>query len=54
MRAIASRWRVTGILNARSGNPLNITSGVDQAFTGINLQRPDKVSDDFYASARKR
>ena len=48
--AIASRWRVTGILNARSGSPLNVTSGVDQAFTGINLQRPDKVSDDFYAS----
>jgi len=48
--ALASRWRVTGILNARSGNRLNVTSGVDRAFTGINLQRPDKVSDDFYPS----
>jgi hypothetical protein len=52
VRALASHWRVTGILNARSGSRLNITSGVDQAFTGINLQRPDKVSDDFYASPR--
>ena len=50
VRALASHWRVTGILNARSGNRLNITSGVDQAFSGINQQRPDKVSDDFYAS----
>jgi hypothetical protein len=50
LRTLASHWRVTGILNARSGNPLNVTSGVDQAFTGINIQRPDKVSDDFYAS----
>jgi hypothetical protein len=55
VRALASRWRVTGILNARSGNRLNISSGVDQAFNGINgsnVQRPDKVSDDFYASER--
>jgi hypothetical protein len=51
--ALASRWRVTRILSARSGNRLNVTSGVDQAFTGINLQRPDKVSDDFYASPRR-
>ena len=50
--ALASHWRITGILNARSGNRLNVTSGVDQAFTGINLQRPDKVSDDLYASPR--
>ena len=52
LRTLASHWRVTGILNARSGNALNVTSGVDQAFSGINLQRPDQVSDDFYASPR--
>ena len=55
VRALASHWRVTGILNARSGNRLNISSGVDQAFNGINgsnVQRPDKVSDDFYASPK--
>jgi hypothetical protein len=50
VRALASHWRVTGIFSARSGNRLNVTGGVDQAFTGINLQRPNKVSDDFYAS----
>ena len=52
IRALASHWRVTGILNARSGNRLNVTSGVDQALTGINIQRPDKVSNDFYANSR--
>ena len=52
LRALGSHWRVTSILNARSGNRYNVTAGVDQAFTGINLQRPDKVSDDFYAHPR--
>jgi hypothetical protein len=49
LRAVASHWRVSGILNARSGNRLEILSGIDNAFTGIGNQRPNKVSDDFYA-----
>ena len=49
---LASNWRVTGIFNGRSGNRLNIISGVDQAFNGISGQRPDKLSDDLYASPR--
>ena len=48
LRVAVSHWRVTGILNARSGNRLNITSGRDNAFTGLANQRPNKVSDDFY------
>jgi len=52
LRTLTSHWRVTGIFNARSGDRLNITSGVDQAFSGINIQRPDRVSDDFYANPR--
>ena len=43
VRALASNWRVSGILNARSGDRLNITSGVDRAFNGISAQRPDSV-----------
>jgi hypothetical protein len=43
---------VTGIVNARSGDRLNITSGIDSAFSGINIQRPNKVNDDFYARTR--
>ena len=41
--ALASNWRLSGILNARSGDRLNITSGVDRAFNGITSQRPDSV-----------
>ena len=48
VRMLASHWRFSGILNARSGNRLNILSGVDNAFSGIGNQRPNKVSDDFY------
>jgi hypothetical protein len=52
LRVLASQWRLTGILSARSGNRLNITSGRDNAFTGVSNQRPDKVSDDLYANPR--
>ncbi|HYS24411.1 MAG TPA: hypothetical protein VEP46_02375, partial [Vicinamibacterales bacterium] len=48
VRALASHWRFSGILNARSGNRLDVLSGIDNAFTGILNQRPNKVSDDFY------
>ena len=50
--ALASRWRVTGILNARSGNRLNVTTGIDNAFTGQRDQRPNRISDDVYPNER--
>jgi hypothetical protein len=52
MRAIAAHWRLSGIISARSGSRLNITSGRDNAFTGLASQRVNKVSDDFYAAER--
>jgi len=52
LRAIASHWRLSGIIAARSGSRLNITSGRDNAFTGLASQRVNKVSDDFYAADR--
>ena len=50
MRSLASHWRFSSILSARSGSRLNITSGRDNAFTGLLNQRVNKVSDDFYAA----
>lgn len=50
LRAIASHWRLSAIVSARSGSRLNITSGLDNAFTGLASQRPNKVSDDFYGA----
>ncbi len=49
LRALVSHWRLSGILTAQSGRRLNILSGIDNAFTGIGNQRPNQVSDDFYA-----
>jgi hypothetical protein len=46
--ALASNWRVSGILTVRSGAWLNITSGLDGALNGISNQRPNQVSDDVY------
>ena len=43
MRAVFSDWRVSGILSARSGQPLNVVAGQDRAFSGIQNQRVDQV-----------
>ncbi|MBI4886782.1 MAG: TonB-dependent receptor [Acidobacteria bacterium] len=50
--ALASRWRFTGIVNARSGNRINVITGIDNAFTGQRNQRPNQVSDDVYPKER--
>jgi hypothetical protein len=54
VRAVASSWRLAGILSARSGTRINITSGVDRAFMGSHnsVQRPDQVSDDIYGPGK--
>jgi hypothetical protein len=48
--ALVSGWRLSGILNARSGSWLNITTGSDRALNGQRFQemRADQVSDDVY------
>jgi len=50
--ALASGWRVAGILNARSGSWLNITTGRDVALNGQRFQeqRVNQVSDDVYGA----
>jgi hypothetical protein len=48
VRAVVSNWRVSGILNARSGPWMTILSGRDNAFNGMANQRVDQVSDDIY------
>jgi hypothetical protein len=50
--ALASDWRLSGILNARSGRRLNIISGRDNAFNGIAAQRPDQILDDIYGPGK--
>jgi len=48
LRALASDWRVSGILNARSGRWLTVTTGRDIAGTGIQNQRVSEVKDSPY------
>jgi hypothetical protein len=48
LRAVASDWRIAGILNARSGSWLSVTTGRDPAGTGISGQRVNQVLDDPY------
>jgi hypothetical protein len=50
MGAVASNWRVSGIVTARSGAPLNITTGQDNAFNGQSNQRVNQISDDVYGA----
>ena len=45
---IGSDWRLSGILSIRSGQWLNVITGLDNALNGQIGQRPNKVSDDFY------
>ena len=50
VRLIASNWRMSGIVNARSGNWLTVTTNQDVAGTGISGQRVNLVSDDVYGA----
>ena len=48
LRVLASGWRASGIVSARSGGWLNIVTGVDTAFNSVSNQRVNQVSDDVY------
>jgi len=48
LRAVASDWRASAILTARSGDWLTVTTGQDLAGTGIPGQRVNQVNDDPY------
>jgi len=50
LNALASNWRMSGILNARSGSWLSVTTGSDRALNGQRFQemRVNQVSDDVY------
>jgi hypothetical protein len=43
-----SGWRISGILSARSGAPINVITDVDRAGTGIRNQRLDQVLNNPY------
>jgi hypothetical protein len=48
LNILASNWNISGIMNARSGTWLTITTARDIALTGISAQRVNVVKDDPY------
>jgi hypothetical protein len=48
--ALVSHWRVSGIVTARSGGWLSVTTGTDRALNGQRFQeqRVNQISDDVY------
>ena len=48
LRAVASDWRASGILSARSGSWLTVTTARDIAGTGITPQRVNQVNGNPY------
>lgn len=48
LRALASRWRFSGIYRKASGQFLTIESGQDRALNDTSLQRADQVLDNPY------
>ena len=50
LRALASDWAVSGLVNAQSGTWLLVTTGRDNNFSGISNQRPNQVLDDPYGN----
>jgi hypothetical protein len=47
---IGTGWRLSTIYRHTSGSPLAITTGQDNALTGIAGQRPNQVLGDVYTS----
>jgi hypothetical protein len=42
-------WELAPLFQARSGQPLNVTTGTDNSLTGLGNDRPDQVLSDPYA-----
>jgi hypothetical protein len=54
LRLVAGGWQVNGVLSTRSGQPLNILTGQDNALSGTPNQRPNLVGNPFLSTDRPR
>ncbi len=50
LRLLGTGWKVSGIVKVLSGSYLTVTSGIDNALTGVLLQRPNQALPSPYAS----
>ncbi len=54
LRALAGGWQINGLVNLRSGLPVNVVSGTDAALSGTNNQRPNVAGDPILPGGRSR
>jgi hypothetical protein len=47
---ILSDWQIAPIITARSGQPLNLTSGTDNSLTTLNTDRPNQINPNVFTS----
>ena len=50
MRVLFSDWQIAPLVRWQSGNWTSVTTGVDNAFTGLGGQRAVQILDDPYAA----
>lgn len=53
-KQVLSGWQINGITTLRSGQPFNVTSGVDTNFDGTNNDRPNVVGGPILPGGRSR
>jgi len=54
-RSVLSGWHLNGITTARSGDSMNVTSGIDSNFDGsTSADRPNVVGDPSFSGSRTR
>jgi hypothetical protein len=49
MRLLGTGWQISGIVRILSGSYLTVSSGLDNALTGVSAQRPNQVLPSPYA-----
>ncbi len=54
MRMLVGGWKLNGIVNLNSGQPLTVSSGVDNARTGAGGQRADLIGNPAISGDRPR
>jgi Carboxypeptidase regulatory-like domain/TonB dependent receptor len=52
LKWVASDWQLAPIIGAHTGSYFTVTTGVDDALTGIGLQRPNQVLADPYCTPK--
>ena len=54
MRYILGGWQTNGIVSLQTGGPMTISSGIDNSFSGIGLDRADIVGNPALPGDRSR